>query len=417
MRYLQILLFIIYNFPILSFGQHCGFVFSADEQIERKTSAFSHLLNTGISTRSVVKIPVVVHVVWKNAVENISDAQIQSQIDVLNQDFRKKNADFKDIPGGFKTVAADCEIEFCLTQKDTLGRPSSGITRRQTSIDNIGISFSNNRLRVYYQDLGGTHNWQPDSFLNIWVCNMGTILGFTTPLKQALVKRSEDGLIVDYRSFGTIGAALSNTQHNKGRTTTHEIGHYFNLLHIWGNDDTCNDDDLVSDTPLQAAANLGCPPFPQISCGIGNMFMNFMDYTDDNCMGLFTVGQKARMLATLNEFRAGLLRGGICEPTHTQDIDFQWLIYPNPAKDFIFLKIKKEALSNDNTITITHNMGNVVVSKKLSDFEKDNVHTVQGTPYGEEGVKIPISGLSGGMYFISLRVSNQVFTQKIAIVR
>jgi Pregnancy-associated plasma protein-A/Secretion system C-terminal sorting domain len=409
MRYLQILLFIIYTSPILSFAQNCGFIFSTDEQIEHKIEASAHRLNTALSTRSVVKIPVVVHVVWKNGAENISDAQIQSQIDVLNQDFRKKNADFKDVPGSFKTVAADCEIEFCLATKDTLGRPTSGITRRQTSVDNIGASFSNNRLRVYYQDLGGSNNWKPDSFLNIWVCNMGTILGFTAPLKEALIKRNEDGVIVDYRSFGTIGTALSNSQHNKGRTTTHEIGHYFNLLHIWGNDDTCNDDDLVVDTPLQAAPNLGCPSFPQISCGIGNMFMNFMDYTDDNCMGLFTLGQKARMLATLLEFRGGLLRGGICEPTHTQDIDFQWFIYPNPAKDYIFLKIKTGILSNDNTVTITQNMGNIVLSKKLADLEKDNTYT-------EGGVKIPLLDFSDGMYVISLKMDNQVFVKKIVIV-
>ncbi len=409
MRYLQILLFIICNFPILFSAQNCGFIFNKDDQIERITEQYVERANAYIRTRAVVKIPVVVHVVWKNAVENISDAQIQSQIDVLNQDFRKRNADFKDVPGSFKTVAADCEIEFCLAQKDTLGRPTTGITRKQTSIDAIGSVFSNNRLRVYYQDLGGTNNWKPDSFLNIWVCNMGTILGFTTPLRDALLKRSEDGIIVDYRSFGTIGTALTNLQHNKGRTTTHEIGHYFNLLHIWGNDDTCNDDDLVGDTPLQATANLGCPSFPQISCGIGNMFMNFMDYTDDNCMALFTLGQKARMLAALIEFRPGLLRGGDCEPSSTQNIDFQSFIYPNPARDYIFLTIKREALSNENTITIAQNMGNIVLSKKLSDLEKDTVHT-------EGGVKIPIGGLSGGMYFISLKIDNQVFVKKIAIV-
>ena len=233
MKYLQISIFLIYYLSFPAFAQNCGYIFNPDEKIERFTEGYVRNFNQQISSRAVVKIPVVVHIVWKNAEENISDAQIQSQIDVLNQDFRKKNIDAKDVPGSFKTVAADCEIEFCLAQKDTLGQATSGITRRQTS-----TTFSNDFKRIYYQNLGGVNNWKPDSYLNIWVCNMGSVYGFTTSLKDALINPAEDGIIVDYRAFGTIGTALSNTSHNKGRTATHEIGHYFNLLHIWGTDDT-----------------------------------------------------------------------------------------------------------------------------------------------------------------------------------
>ena len=402
MKYLQISIFLIYSFSFPAFAQNCGYIFTPDEKIERFTEGYVHNLDRQITLRAVVKIPVVVHIVWKNAEENISDAQIQSQIDVLNQDFRKKNIDAKDVPGSFKTVAADCEIEFCLAQKDTLGQPTSGITRRQTTFSEIFTAFSNNRRRIYYQNSGGVNNWKPDSYLNIWVCNMGSVYGYTTSLKDALINPAEDGIIVDYRAFGTIGAALSNTSHNKGRTTTHEIGHYFNLLHIWGSDDTCNDDDLVSDTPLQAAANLGCPPFPQLSCGVGSMYMNFMDYTDDNCLGLFTVGQKARMLAALTEFRSGLLRGSLCTPTATQDIDFQWFIYPNPAKDFIYINLKGASSFKNKSLLVVDNLGRVLIEQKLPDTE---------------GVlEIPISNFSNGIYFISLKLGEQVLMKKMVVI-
>ncbi len=404
MKYLQISIFLIYYSSFPAFAQNCGYIFNPDEKIERFTEGYVRNFNKQIRSRAVVKIPVVVHIVWKNAEENISDAQIQSQIDVLNQDFRKKNIDSKDVPGSFKTVAADCEIEFCLAQKDTLGQPSSGITRRQTS-----TTFSSDFKRIYYQNLGGVSNWKPDSYLNIWVCNMGSVYGFTTSLKDALITPAEDGIIVDYRAFGTIGTSLSNTSHNKGRTATHEIGHYFNLLHIWGSDDTCNDDDLVSDTPLQASANKDCPPFPQLSCGVGSMFMNFMDYTDDNCMGLFTVGQKARMLAALNEFRSGLLRGSLCTPTATQDIDFQWFIYPNPAKDFIYINLKGASSIKNKSLELIDNFGRVLIEKKMPN--------VTATGAWQEGVfEIPISNLSNGIYFISLKLDNQFLMKKMVVV-
>ncbi len=409
MKYLQISIFLIYYFSPPAFAQNCGYIFTPDEKIERFTKGYVRDFNKQISTRAVVKIPVVVHIVWKNAEENISDAQIQSQIDVLNEDFRKKNIDAKDVPGSFKTVAADCEIEFCLAQKDTLGQPSKGITRRQTTFSEIFTSFSNNRRRIYYQNSGGVNNWKPDSYLNIWVCNMGSVYGYTSSLKDALITPAEDGIVVDYRAFGTIGTALSNNSHNKGRTATHEIGHYFNLLHIWGSDDTCNDDDLVSDTPLQATANNGCPPFPQLSCGVGNMYMNFMDYTDDNCMGLFTVGQKARMLAALNEFRSGLLRGSLCTPTATQDIGFQWFIYPNPAKDFIYINLRGASSIKNKSLELIDNFGRVLIEKKMPNV------TVSGA--WQEGVlEIPISNLSNGIYFISLKLDNQVLIKKMVVV-
>ncbi len=401
MKYLYILIFLIHLFSLPLNAQNCGFIFKKDEKIESITEGYVRNYKHNLSTRAVVKIPVVVHIIWKNAQENISDAQIQSQIDVLNQDFRKKNVDLKDVPGNFKALAADCEIEFCLATKDTLGNSTTGIVRRQTSVDEIGSVFR----RVYSTTLGGSNNWKPENYLNIWVCNMGNnLLGFTSPLKDAAIKPQEDGVIVDYRAFGTIGTAANNTAHNKGRTATHEIGHYLNLLHIWGIDDTCNDDDLVNDTPLQGPAYQGCPSFPQLTCGISNMYMNFMDYTDDNCMGLFTVGQKARMLAALNEFRPGLLRGSTaCEPTSVSTTPlFNWTIYPNPAANNLYLNIDSAPLFKNRKVEIRDLLGRILIEKNISE-------TINNT------IEISLDNISNGIYIVSLNLDNQVFMKKITV--
>ena len=402
MKYLYISIILILQFRNSCIAQNCDFFYQKDDIIERITEGYIHNFEKKLTPRAVVKLPIVVHVIYRNSEENISDAQIQSQIDVLNQDFRKKNIDAKDVPGSFKAIAADCEIEFCLASKDTLGNATSGITRHATTISEIGTAFSGNRRRVFYSDLGGENTWKPESYINIWVCNMGTILGYTSPLKDAATKPKEDGILVDYRVFGTIGTT-TNKQHNKGRTTTHEMGHYFNLLHIWGTDSTCVDDDLVSDTPLQADANLGCPSFPKLSCNVSSMYMNFMDYTDDDCMGLFTNGQKVRMLAALNEFRSGLLRGSNCEPTSTSlEIDKGIRLYPNPAKDVLYLE------SNSSTATeiaLYDVLGHILYHKTWNFISDKDLK------------EIPISSYTEGIYFLSIKTKDKTTLKKFVIKR
>ena len=405
MNKLYIIFLLIFGENIFLIAQNCDYFFEQDEKIERFTEGYVKNFAQHTLPRAVVKIPVVVHIVWKNTDENISDEQIRSQIEVLNQDFRKKNVDAKDVPGSFKTVAADCEIEFCLAQRDTFGRPTTGINRKQTTADNVGTAFSTNRRRIYYADLGGVQNWKPKQYLNIWVCKMenGSGLGYTTSLSKALAIPSEDGIVVDYRVFGTTGTAANTEGHKNGRTATHEIGHYFNLLHIWGSDDTCNDDDLVDDTPKQANAYTGCPSFPQLSCGIGNMYMNFMDYTNDECMGLFTIGQKARMLAALTEFRSGLLTSVNCDTSPTQDIDFQYHIYPNPVNDVLKIDIKNAPTFHSKTVTLMDAFGRILLENK-------DVNT-------EGGIEMPMKNYPNGFYIILLKFDNQVLVSKIIIAR
>jgi len=255
----------------------------------------------------ITRIPVVVHVVWNAAQQNISDAQIQSQISVLNQDFRMTNPDIGQVPAVWQSVSADTRVEFLLATTDPNGNPTNGITRTQTQT----ASFPQQGNPIKSAATGGADPWPSDRYLNIWVGpnilnNIGqTLLGYAQfPGGPA----ATDGVVILHSAFGTMGTAAA--PYDRGRTATHEIGHWLNLFHIWGDDGTgCNGTDEVGDTPNAGGPNFGCPNFPSLSCSNGpngDMFMNYMDYTDDACMFMFTLGQVARMQAALDGPRASI---------------------------------------------------------------------------------------------------------------
>lgn len=268
------------------------------------------IATNGTGERNIVTIPVVVHVVYNTATENISDAQIASQITVLNNDFNKLNSDWPNTPSAFQGLVADVDISFCLATVSPTGAATSGVIRKSTTV----TSFSTSTNNVKFNSTGGSDAWPASNYLNIWVCDIaGGILGYAQFPGGAA---STDGVVVDFQYFGTTGTATP--PFNKGRTATHEVGHWLNLYHIWGDDGTaCTGSDLVSDTPNQADPNYGCPAFPQVSCSNGangDMFMNYMDYTDDACMYMFSNGQSARMQALFaaGGARASLLASGGC---------------------------------------------------------------------------------------------------------
>ncbi|MCB0686145.1 MAG: zinc metalloprotease [Saprospiraceae bacterium] len=289
------------------------------EMIEKHTREF--LNNPNRDVTGVITIPVVVHVVWNTSTENLSDAQIQTQIDVLNEDFRRLNADASNTPSVFLGVAADTEIEFCLATVDPNGNATNGITRTQTS----STSFSTNN-NVKFNATGGHDAWPSGQYLNIWVCDLsGGLLGYA---QFPGGNSATDGVVCDYLYFGTIGTATP--PYHLGRTATHEVGHWLNLRHIWG-DGGCSVDDLVSDTPLAGSANFtGAPctfPGPN-TCNTGagdlpDMFQNYMDYSDDACMNLYTSGQTDRMRALFEPggFRASLLTSNGCGNVVTPTCD------------------------------------------------------------------------------------------------
>ncbi|MFD0761693.1 M43 family zinc metalloprotease [Lutibacter aestuarii] len=216
-----------------------------------------------------INIPVYVYVIYSNASQNISDAQVNSQISVLNADFNDTN--YNDVPTEFQSVGADIDINFTLA---TIDRQANSTTSWGT----------NNAVKSAYPAVPG--------HLTIWVANIGGgILGYAQfPGGNA----STDGVVISPQYFGTTGTAQA--PFDKGRTATHEVGHWLNLRHIWG-DGRCKQDDFVADTPSSDGPNYGCPSYPTVNCRSNDMTMNYMDYTDDACMNMFTLGQKDRMRA------------------------------------------------------------------------------------------------------------------------
>jgi len=253
-------------------------------------------------TRKLVTIPTVVHVVHKRAAENISDAQIKSQIKVLNDDFRARNTDRGDVPPSWKGLVGDANIAFELAKRDPEGKATNGITRKKTTRDSFGTG---NAVKTVTG--GGTPAWPTARYLNIWVCNLGGgLLGYAQfPGGPART----DGVVILHTAFGTQGTARA--PFNRGRTTTHEVGHFLNLRHIWGDTLDCSGGDRCADTPNCSGPNFGKPNFPHVTCHNGpngDMYMNYMDYVDDDAMFMFTAGQVVRMNATLAGPRKKLVR-------------------------------------------------------------------------------------------------------------
>lgn len=255
-------------------------------QIEK---SIQNSMLTGRLVNGKIEIPVVVNVLYNSNDENISNAQIQSQINVLNEDFNAGNSDYNDVPTLFSEVKANVGITFVL----------EAINRKSTKKKSWGTRDSMKSSRK-----GGLDATSPETNLNMWVCTIGGgILGYA---QFPGGNSATDGVVIDSKYFGLSGSA--NAPYNLGRTATHEVGHWMNLRHIWG-DTTCGDD-LVSDTPEHNTANYGIPVYPHYSTCPGNpveMTMNYMDYTDDPGMYMFTNGQKARMDAL---FISGGVRSG-----------------------------------------------------------------------------------------------------------
>ncbi len=268
-------------------------------------------------------IPIVFHVVYNKDIENISDEQIYRQVEIINRDFRKLNPDIIKVPDIWKPLAADTRIEFKLVKKDPLGRPTNGITRTHTDIEQFTLSGDPNEVeKIKFTSEGGKDAWDTRRYLNIWVCNIQGLNGYA---QFPGADPRTDGIVLFHYVVGDIGTAAAPdrpVRNRKGRTAVHEIGHYLHCYHIWGNElqfqDPCSGTDNVEDTPNQARANRGMLNFPDNtqscpgSTGTnGTMFMNYMDYSDDDSRYMFTLGQVARMHATLSSYRASLLQSDV----------------------------------------------------------------------------------------------------------
>lgn len=252
----------------------------------------------------IVTIPVVVHVVHDNENGtiggadnvNITEEQILSQLAVLNEDFRRKNEDTTNTPTYFRPVAADVRIEFCLATRDPDGNETDGITRHYSS----GLPYDNSDAAN--REIKSFGYWPSDEYLNMWVTDLiSPYIGYAQlPSSSSLPGLNEDqgeaetdGVVMSHQYFGDRTGTVTSSRYNRGRSCVHEVGHWLGLLHPW-HGGGCNSNDYCDDTPTQSSSSSGCNT-GETSCGSIDMTENYMDYTDDACMNLFTRNQRGRM--------------------------------------------------------------------------------------------------------------------------
>jgi hypothetical protein len=320
LSYNSIRIFSVVAFLIVAFGadaqQRCGIVEyhqklrstkifpEAAEQFESwiaKKLKDQPSYGAGRIKTGPYKIPVVFHIIHNGEPvgtgANIPDEQVYSQLRVLNEDFKRLNADTTQTPAEFKPFAARLDIEFVLARRDPEGLATTGIDRA----DGHQASWS-----ATDPSLKAVSYWPSEDYMNVWVASISDFLGLAQFPESSLPGLEDspdiaqtDGIVISHRAFGSIddGDFALDADYNKGRTLTHEMGHFFGLKHIWGDVDDCSGTDYVSDTPNQQGYTSGCPNHPHKTCDppIISMFQNFLDYTDDRCMNLFTQGQVNRM--------------------------------------------------------------------------------------------------------------------------
>ncbi|MEM1321529.1 MAG: zinc-dependent metalloprotease [Bacteroidota bacterium] len=359
-----------------------------------------HQYDLAARNDSLITIPLVVHIL-RHPDQDIyfSDYQIQAQIASLNADFQMRNLNQNIIPDEFRPFQSNINFEFCLASFSPDGQPTSGINRVTTEIPEIGnfrlAVDQRGNFRLFRSDLGGQDAWDPAHYLNVWVADTGNaFLGYG--VRPGELEPHEDGIIVDTRYFAS--SCQDDTPH-LGKTMTHEVGHYFNLQHPWGSAMNCDSDDGVSDTPRQERDYTGCPVYPVASCGSNDMFVNFMDYSDDACLAMFTEGQRMRMLAALNGPRASLLSSngcGLLRPDPTE----QLTVFPNPATNCIHIDLdtEEEALAN----------------VRLLDAAGRMVYESNDLP--RNILSIYTEGLSRGMYIVQVRVRQTTYSTKVIVM-
>lgn len=352
----------------------------------------------GDGSYRVIHIPVVVHILYNTPDQNLSEAQVISQIDAINRDFRRQNSDTVNIPSRFKPYAADVEIEFALAKTDPSGHSTTGIIRKQTS-----VGYWNSDDNIKYTELGGDDAWDSRFYFNIWVGNMRTLLGYSS---APGVTAERDGVVINTSVFGTID---KGGPYNRGRTLVHETGHWLGLKHIWG--ETYCGDDGVEDTPRQSTYTSGCPTSFRSTCdngAMGDMYMNYMDYTNDGCMNLFTIGQKQRMLALFayDGPRSKLLSSiGFSNPWNTEAVNSllpvatnKVQLFPNPTRSEVTLRLNSKWTGK--TIVVLNASGSVVSTLRVTG-----------------GIlKINVASLRSGVYFIQGQSEGQKLSEKLVVL-
>ncbi|OQP61709.1 hypothetical protein A3860_31075 [Niastella vici] len=345
---------------------------------------------------NVIYIPVVFHVVLTNPAV-ITDAQIQAQLNVLNKDFAGMNSDSVNIPAAFKPLFGKSQIQFKLAQRTPGNEPSKGIVR-VTAARSVYSTFDTS---LKYSTLGGDDAWDPNRFLNVWITNLsgGYVLGYST-LPGSSVP-AEEGIAIHYATL----PADSLTPINRGRTLTHEAGHFFYLYHIWGDENGCTGTDFVDDTPNQATLTSGCPGGVMVTDGCspaapGILYQDYMDYTDDACMCLFTWGQVARMETALNNYHAGYYTSNGADPVPNPNlISKGFMVTPNPATDAITVQFYPYPLTLK--AIILYNSAGQKIGEQVARENGTGQYTFN------------MSRFAPGVYFVQAICSDKKLMQKV----
>jgi gliding motility-associated-like protein len=387
-----------------------GIITESEEEFESWLSG----LRSSRKSLSIVPsytIPVVVHIIHNGesvgAGTNISDAQVLSQIKVLNNDFQRLNADAVRTPAAFSQSAGSMNVRFVLASVDPAGKPSSGIVRVKGNLPGYSRSENENAKSLSF--------WPSENYLNIWVCNLTDYYGFTqfpistlaglSPSGEAY-NRITDGIIISYISFGSVNDGPFNldNRYNEGRILTHEMGHFFGLRHTWGDEDDCGSTDFVDDTPPQSEPTENCPAGIVADCTPqGRMYQNYMDYTYDDCMNLFTRGQVERMKLVLENSprrRSLLIASG-----DIQAVSFPEVFSPNGDGINDFWQWEN-TLDFENCRLIIYDRFGTVVLDKMGYDNSWNGKSVRGGELEEEA------------YYYEIRCENsKPITGAVRIVR
>tara|TARA_Y100000385_G_scaffold60547_1_gene59032 strand:- start:269 stop:2350 length:2082 start_codon:yes stop_codon:yes gene_type:complete len=367
-----------------------------EKLMETENLTQDFIFNTSnFNTDQIHRIPVVVHIIYSNQIDNISDAQVFDAIQILNEDTRRTNSDASNLRSIFNSVAADIEVEFVLAKKDPNGNCTNGITRTQS---NLSLNANDNVKSLI--------NWDNKKYMNIWVVRSinlpgsslgpGSIIRGYSAFPYNNIPATDDGIVIRHANFGSIGTS----QGSRYRTLTHEVGHFLNLKHTFQNG--CSGGDNCPDTPPVANSNAGCN-VNQNSCTFENpdlpdMIENYMDYTDDNCRNTFTINQKQRAKAVLN---ISYLRGNLTTASNHNitGIDPSGSLNCFPVADF---SVGKKLICSGEQIQITENCSYEITPSfhyTISDQNNANQqHIVNGSPL--------ITFNNPGVYDVKLEIQN-----------
>ena len=371
-----------------------------DHERQEKLFETERLIETYLTSNIIANteqlhvIPVVVHIIYSNQNDNISNSQVYDAISILNEDVRRTNPDTSNLRNIFKSVAADLEVEFRLAKKDPNGKCTNGITRTQS---NLTLTANNNVKSII--------GWDNKKYLNIWVVRSIDLAGFSGPgivLGYAAfpynnIPGTSDGIVIRHQNFGSIGTA----QADRHRTLTHEVGHYLNLKHTFQGG--CNGiGDNCSDTPPVTSSSIGCNS-NQNTCNSDNpdlpdMIENYMDYTDDDCMNTFTQNQKQRTKAVLNIYN---LRGSLTTAFNDFDTGIKQSAIFNcpPVADF---QVNKTLICEGEQIQITEDCAYQIIPSfhyTISDQNNGNQqHIITANPL--------LTFNNSGLYNVKLEIQN-----------